>query len=84
MTVRRKNDRINNIIIYEYNAFSPLATVIFHTKPERIDRWCLRSTHYTTCIWKYKHYSIILIFTDLQNSYIYSIYVIFSLNLLFI
>jgi len=49
MTERRKNDRINSIIIYEYNEFSPSATVIlFQIKPGRIDRWCLQSTHYTT------------------------------------
>lgn len=70
MTVCRKNDRIYNIIIYEYNAFSPLATVIFHNKPERIDHWCLRSIHRTTCVWKYKHYSIILILTNIYNMYI--------------
>lgn len=53
MTARRKNDRINSIIIYEYNEFSPLASVIlFHIKPGRIDHWCLHGTHHIAHIWK--------------------------------
>lgn len=57
MTVRRKNDRINsNIIIYEYDAFSPFATVIFHIEPKkRIDCWYLQSTHRTTVVHVYKN-----------------------------